>query len=137
MANIITKKQRAVLNDIFIDGLSESAAIEKNAIDAATYRRWLSDSAYLDEIQFHIESAQREGKLLIARHCAFAAAKLVQLAGSDKEETARKACLDIIGAYQVSAVKSQPSDDNEQQTDFNISPNQAEKILQILAMKEA
>jgi hypothetical protein len=134
MANIITKKQRAVLDEIFDTGLSETDASTKHGIDAATYRKWLKDETYQNEMQLYIESAQRQGRLLIARHCAFAAAKLVGLANSDKEETARKACLDIIGAYQTTDNRVQ-STDSEQQTDLNIPPEKAERILQILAGK--
>ena len=135
MQKVITKKQRAVLDEIFDNGLSETDAATKHGIDAATYRRWLKDETYQNEMRLYIESAQRQGRLLIARHCAFAAAKLVGLANSDKEETARKACLDIIGAYQTTDNRVQSTDDSEQQTDFNITNEKAEKILEILAGK--
>jgi hypothetical protein len=138
MRKVITQKQRAVLDEIFDTGLSETDAATKHGIDAATYRRWLKDETYQNEMQLYIESAQRQGRLLIARHCAFAAAKLVGLANSDKEETARKACLDIIGAFMAQQPKAQApnSDDSEQQTDLNIPPEKAERILEILAGKK-
>ena len=132
---IITKKQRTVLDEIFDNGLSETDAATKHEIDAATYRKWLKDETYQNEMRLYIESAQRQGRLLIARHCAFAAAKLVGLANSDKEETARKACLDIIGAYQTTEVRSEKLEETSEDADLNLSQNQAEKILEILAMK--
>lgn len=134
MSEFITKKQRSVLDDIFIDGLSESSSLKKNRINANTYRQWLNDQIFQKEIQFYIDSAQRQGKILIARHCEFAAAKLVQLAGSDKDETARKACLDIIKASKNPENKNKTTEEPAEPK-MDLSPDKAAKILEIMAGK--
>ncbi len=99
----LNRKQIAVINDIFSSEFDEQTVLDKHKVSRNTYNKWLADASFSDELCRRIESAQRQSRLIIARYTSLAAAKLVQLTGSEKEETARKACLDIITLPMLSA----------------------------------
>ena len=92
----LSKKQLAVMEDLFNGGLDEQAVLDKHKVSRNVYDRWLTDGLFVSEFDRRIMSAHRQSAALIARYAPLAAAKLVQLTESEKEETARKACLDII-----------------------------------------
>ena len=72
----------------------------------------------------------------MAKYSQLAAAKLVQLTGSEKAETARKACLDIISVPKIRADKvEQPEKapkESSQQVE-QLSDATASKLLAALA----
>ena len=92
----LSKKQLAVIDDLFSGELDEQAVLEKHKVNRNIYNRWLADDLFVSEFDLKIMSAHRQSAVLIAKYAPLAATKLVQLTGSDKEETARKACMDII-----------------------------------------
>ena len=92
----VTKRQAEVLDDLFGGEMSEVEVLAKHKVAMGTYRRWLECEVFVDEYDFRIESSRRQGQLIIARYVPAAAAKLVGLAGDDKGEVARKACLDVM-----------------------------------------
>jgi len=95
-ARKLSKRQLAVLEDLFSGELNEQAILNKHKLSRERYNEWLADEAFVEHFDRRIASAYRQSAALIARYAPLAAAKLVQLTESDKEETARKACLDII-----------------------------------------
>ncbi|MFB0525530.1 MAG: hypothetical protein ACETVZ_08295 [Phycisphaerae bacterium] len=92
----LTKRQLAVIEDLFAGELDEQAILDKHKISRNVYNRWLANERFTEQFNECIARAYRQSELIIARYAPLAAAKLVQLTESDKEETARKACLDII-----------------------------------------
>jgi len=92
----LSKKQLAVIDDLFSGELDEQAVLEKHKVNRNVYNRWLADELFVSEFDRKIMSAHRQSAVLIAKYAPLAAAKLVQLTESEKEETARKACMDII-----------------------------------------
>jgi hypothetical protein len=94
--NQLSKKQLAVMEDLFSGELDERAVLQKHKISRNVYSRWLAEGFFASEFDRRIASAHRQSAAIIAKYAPLAAAKLVQLTESDKEETARKACLDII-----------------------------------------
>jgi len=92
----LSKKQLAVIDDLFGGELDEQAVLEKHKVNRNIYNRWLADELFVSEFDSRVVSAHRQSVVLIAKYAPLAAAKLVQLTESDKEETARKACMDII-----------------------------------------
>lgn len=93
----MSKKQLAVIEDLFAGELDEAAVLDKHKISRSRYNKWLAEERFLEAFAQRIGRAYRQSRLIIARYAPLAAAKLVQLTGSDSAETARKACLDIIG----------------------------------------
>ncbi|NIP27803.1 MAG: hypothetical protein GWN67_24870 [Phycisphaerae bacterium] len=92
----LSKKQLAVIDDFFGGELDEQAVLEKHKVNRHIYNRWLADELFVSEFDRRVMSAHRQSAALIAKYAPLAAAKLVQLTESEKEETARKACMDII-----------------------------------------
>ncbi len=100
------------------------------------YNKWLAEEGFGDELSRRIDSAHRQSELIIARYASVAAAKLVQLTESEKEETARKACLDIITLPKLSVQKagpaSKPQEDVKYET-YQLSEQRVSKLLAALA----
>lgn len=92
----LSKKQLAVIDDLFSGELDEQVVLEKHKVNRNVYNRWLADGLFVSEFDRRIMSAHRQSAALIAKYAPLAAAKLVQLTESEKVETARRACLDII-----------------------------------------
>lgn len=92
----LTKKQLAVIEDLFAGELDEQAVLNKHRVSRILYDKWLSDECFTRQFTERIGRAYRQSELIIARYAPLAAAKLVQLTESESHETARKACLDII-----------------------------------------
>ncbi|MHC4533504.1 MAG: hypothetical protein ACYS6K_06090 [Planctomycetota bacterium] len=116
-AKQLTKKQLAVIEDLFVGELDEQAMLDKYKLSRKLYNQWRNDDSF-------------------ARYAPVAAAKLIQLTESDKPETARKACLDIISMPILTANrKAQPSGEPQpadtQPVSFN--PETAGKLLAVLA----
>ena len=133
--NTLTKRQLDVIEDLFAGELNEQAVLEKHNVNAKLYSKWQSDDAFVEHLEKRIAAAHRLSAALIARYAPVAAAKLVQLTQSEKEETARKACLDII-AMQPSptpASKPQPPGPDTLDHPQSLTPKTAAKILAILA----
>jgi len=132
----LSNKQLAVLDDIFNNGLTEQQALEKHNITTCRYRKWLENGLFEHEINARIDAAIRQSKLVMAHHLPWAAQRLAQLTVSEKDETARKACLDVISLHnddiaQDIAEVPQPTDEIPP-----ISPEKASRMLAILAEDE-
>ena len=134
----LSKKQLAVIDDLFSGEFDEQMALEKHKVSRNLYNRWLADTLFDTELSRRIASAHRQSQVLIARYASLAAAKLVQLTESDKEETARKACLDIITLPTLTAnARRQPDPvEPEQDNTSEISPETAGKLLTALTQLE-
>jgi len=143
----LTKRQLAVIEDLFAGELDEQTVLDKHKVSRRLYNKWLADDVFAGEFDRRIESAFRQSAALIARYAPFAAAKLVQLTESDKEETARKACLDILLMHtsrtrddgRDSPVPVQPAEGGFDQAGFQpvALPDQtASRLLSALAQPE-
>ena len=92
----LTQRQAAVIEDLFVGELDEPAILKKHGVRPGQYERWLADESFTEQLELRIARALRQGRLVLARHAAQAAARLIELTRCQKEETARKACLDVI-----------------------------------------
>ena len=130
----LSKKQLAVIEDLFSGELDEQAVLDKHKVSRNVYNRWLADENFCAEFDRRIDSAKRQGELIIAKYASLAAAKLVQLTESKSQETARKACLDIISLPQVAKKPqeaSEPEQAGEQQP--QLSDEAVSRLLAVLA----
>jgi hypothetical protein len=132
----LSKRQLAVIDDLFAGELDEQAVLDKYRVNRNVYNKWLTDEVFQAEFARRISGAHLAGEALIARYCLVAAAKLVQLTDSENQETARKACLDIISLPNVSAKRTEQTG-NEQKNDEKqheqLSAETASRILAALA----
>ena len=137
--NKLTKKQLAVIEDLFIGGLDEQAVLEKHRVSRSLYDKWLADDDFNRQFDRRIARAYRQSRAIIARYAPLAAAKLVQLTESEKEETARKACLDIISLQTFtdeSAKKSIEPQADEMEQPVQLTEQTASRLLAALAEPE-
>jgi 3-deoxy-D-manno-octulosonic-acid transferase len=133
----LNKRQSAVIEDMFAGDLDNQAILEKHRVSPKTFNRWLGDDEFMAELSRRLEWLNLQGELVVARYKSLAAARLVQLTESEKEETARKACLDIISlpkladnrAEQPTEVTPAPSQQQEQM----LSPEACSRLLAVLA----
>jgi hypothetical protein len=132
---MITKKQREVIDDLFAGLADEQQILDKHKIDRRLYDKWLADGKFAEEFERRLQSARRQGELIIARYAAFAAAKLVQLTESTNCETARKACLDIINLLRPNA-EMKPSEQPDAGQTPDLTPEMASRLLAALAVSE-
>jgi hypothetical protein len=92
----LSKRQVAVIEALFSYEMDEQAILDKYRVSRNVYMQWLGDEHFQLELIRRMKIVRILEELLIAKYSFTAAAKLVQLTGSEKEETARRACLDII-----------------------------------------
>ena len=131
----ITKRQRDVLDDLFTGRDNEQQVLEKHKISAALYHRWLAEESFAAEYERRLHYARRQGELLLARYSALAAAKLIELTQSQTQETARKACLDIITLLRPEPTKSLSDAPacGELVESSELPPDLARRLLSVLA----
>jgi hypothetical protein len=123
-----------VLEDLFNSNLDEERVLDKHKVRRGTYERWLTDEVFLERFNRHINSIRRQSELLMAKYSSLAAMKLVGLTESKRAETARRACLDIIGQPRI---KNEAEKDSKRQTvrpQAAQLPNEtASRLLAVLA----
>ena len=130
----LTKKQLRVLDDLFGGQMDEADVLKKHNVTLSTYRRWLGYEEFVSEFNFRIESSKRQGQLIVARYVPAAAARLVELAGDDKGETSRKACLDIMSMPMVTRDNNVGEVANKAEEPVEVIDNEtASRILKTLA----
>jgi len=132
----LTQRQLAVLDDLFGSELDEEGVLEKHRVRRSTYDRWQEDKVFAERFKQHLNGLKRQSELLMAKYSCLAAAKLVELTTSGKEETARKACIDIITlpnkiSEEVEQVNK--SERGEVEEISELSPKRASRLLAVLA----
>ena len=132
----LSQRQLTVLDDLFNSELDEQAVLDKHKVRRSTYDRWLADKVFSERFKQYVNGLKRRSELLMAKYSCLAAAKLVQLTGSEKAETARKACLDIISVPKIRADKDEQPEkapkESSQQVE-QLSDATASKLLAALA----
>ncbi|MFI4911039.1 MAG: hypothetical protein ACIAQZ_05175 [Sedimentisphaeraceae bacterium JB056] len=123
----ISKKQRDFLDCIIDSRIEVEAAMEQLGISSDTICRWFSMEAFTQEITRRIDVITRRADMIISQNRLLAAKRLVKLTNCEKEETARKACLDILELTAAGKVEE------NQGTMPQISQQTAAKLLEILA----
>ena len=131
----LSKTQKAVIEDM-LKGLGERDTLNKYGITQARWRKWLRGGLFGYEITLRIESAMREGKLEMARRIPRAARRLTKLTASNKAETARKACLDVIALRKADIAEESAEKASSQNQQCQLSHEKAAKIWAILAQKD-
>lgn len=127
---LLSKRQRAVIEDIFNNQLDEQSVLDKHKVSRHIYNRWLADENFGDEFNNRIASSHRQSEFIIAKYAPLAAAKLIQLTESENQETARKACLDIISVPKIAANRDEQPDKSPKDSD-----KQAEQLSEATASK--
>lgn len=136
-AKQLTKRQLDLIEDLFAGQLDEQEILDKYKLSRKIYNKWRNDDGFTEQFEKRIADAYRQSAVLIARYAPVAAAKLIQLTDSDKPETARKACLDIISMpILTDNKKAQPSGEPQSadtSPPVSLNPETAGKLLAVLA----
>ena len=132
----LSQRQLTVLDDLFNSELDEQAVLDKHKVRRSTYDRWLADKIFAERFKQYVNGLKRRSELLMAKYSCLAAAKLVELTASDKAETARKACLDIISVPKIANSRDVQTDkvskESSQQAE-QLSDATASRLLTALA----
>lgn len=131
MAKKLSKRQLAIIDELFKAEMHEADVLKKFQLTTAVYRKWLEDETFTSELAFRCQSARRQTEMILTKFAPAAAAKLVSLTQSDKDETVRKACLDIISMPTMPIEDTQPEPEDE--STEQLSPELASKLLEALA----
>jgi len=132
----LTQKQLTVLDDLFNSDLDEQVVLDKHKVRRSTYDRWLEDKLFAEQFKQYVNGLKRRSELLLAKYSCLAAAKLVQLTESENQETARKACLDIISLPSLAAKKTEQPTEPQSSPDKQaqqLLPQTASRLLAVLA----
>lgn len=133
------RRQAAVLEDLFAGKLDEQEVLQKHHVSPRLFERWLADERFAEQSERRISHTYRQSRAILASHAPKAATKLTQLTESKNEETARKACLDIIA---LDAPADRPNSPEAQSDPRNTlsandqSPEVAGRLLAALAHGE-
>jgi hypothetical protein len=131
------KKQLAVIEDLFTAELDEAEILKKHGVKPGLYRKWLADEQFTGHLEQRLAQAYHSSRVLLARSVRTAAERLIELAKCGQNETARKACLDIIYPQNDDTVKRASSPvaqtTNESVAPVSLTPEKASEILRILA----
>jgi hypothetical protein len=135
----LKRRQLALIDDLFGGELEEQAVLDKHNVSRNVYNNWLTEEGFADELSRRIVGARLQSEALIAKYSLLAASKLVQLTESESQETARKACLDIISLPQIAAKRPEQSEkvqnDNLAAAE-QLSPETASRVLAALAKEK-
>ncbi len=131
----LTKRQLAVIDDLFGGELDEQAVLDKHKVSRRLYEKWLGDEGFNEQFSLRIAGLNRQSQVIIARYLPLAAAKLVQLTECEKEETARRACLDIMSLPLLSGQKAEQggADMGQAELPQQLSAETASRLLVALA----
>lgn len=129
----LNPRQFAMINDLFSGELDEQSVLDKHKVSRGLYNKWLADDKFAAEFSRRIAALNRQGEFIIARYAALAAAKLVQLTESESQETARKACLDIISLPKLSAKAKRQAAEPKRSGAKELSTGTASRLLSALA----
>jgi len=140
-AKQLTKRQLEVIKDLFNGELDEQSVLDKHKIGRTLYNKRLEDENFIEQFDRRIAEAYRQSAVLLAKYAPLAAAKLIQLTESDKAETARKACLDIIQSdprYRTQDSKTQAQNSGPESEacgleSVSITEQTASRLLAVLA----
>jgi hypothetical protein len=92
----LNKRQRMLLDELFAGTISEQEVLDKYRIGRSVFAKWLNEPVFLRALHGRIAAAYHQSSILLARHATAAANRLISLTESNKPDTARRSCLDII-----------------------------------------
>ena len=102
----LTKRQLAVLDELFAGKTEEQTILKRHHVPRVLYEKWMADERFVKLFEQRIEHAYRQSRIILARNASEVAKRLVDLTTKDNGETARKACLDIITRQHTAAGKA-------------------------------
>jgi hypothetical protein len=130
-AIVLSDKQAGFLAD-FGGGCETSLVRACNDVSTEDLDAWLDNAAFVEQMYQRIQLAQLKGIRTLADATPLAAQQLTKIAIGKEDETARKACTDIL---QLSHKLGQAhmGEKSYLEPKIEVTDEQAEKILEIMA----
>lgn len=128
----VSRRQSALIDELFGGKLNEREVLERHKVGRQLYDRWLADGQFVEQLNRRIVAGHRESIFLIAGNAWSAAVSLLRLAECGKEETARKASLDVITLNKSAAIAGIPTTPGAKTEEA--APISAQKASQLLAV---
>jgi thymidylate synthase ThyX len=135
---VLSAKQLAVIEDLF-EGKKEQEILKKHNLSRKLYNKWLADEAFNRKLDRRAEWEYRKIAFNLARSARKAVSSLVKLAESEKGETSRKACVDLITirANHLSGTNAMPGDNPAPPPESPpLTQETAGKLLAVLAEQQ-
>lgn len=92
---MLTRKQKLVARALF-DGVSGEALLERYGVSGQLLGRWVKKDAFQAELQRYCDAAIYETQCTLSRFGPTAALHLVSLLKSEKDDTVRRAALELV-----------------------------------------
>jgi hypothetical protein len=126
---LLSKKQLMALDEFFESGGDESSVLKKHNITMALWLKWNNSVPFVKEICRRIEMLKLQSDILISKYKPYAISQLLAQCKSENNETARKACVDLMG-FVLNGKMPEPVED----TPTPVLDNEtASKMLELLA----
>lgn len=134
----LSKRQINVLNGLFSGELTLNEILKSCRVSQITYYDWLSDPFFMSAFDKRIDSGRAVLTSTLSAYSQAALLALVNLTRSQKTETARKACLDIVKLVQDERDEQTSKDDISPVPTLShngrtLTPSESSAILQVLA----
>lgn len=131
---VLRGRQRRLANNLFDLNLSCEEALKKSQVSERIFTAWLGDDWFSGLVDKRARAAVQISRMLISRNAAKAAEQLIELMESDKEETARKACLDVLtAANEINRTGGEVAAEGaDNQQDLGFDEQTAAKVLRII-----
>ena len=134
----LTGTQSAVLTDLFGGEVGRQAVLRRHGIRAKTFDRWMQEELFSAEYYERLRGACAEWELILAKYSPVAAARLIELTGSSHDETARRACVDVLKHLRAAAGESGKNGlEGEEMGEYSeLSVEVAGRLLAVLAKEK-
>ena len=134
----LSKRQINVLDGLFTGELTLNEILKSCRVSQITYYEWLSDPFFMAAFDKRIDSGRAVLTSTLSAYSQAALLALVNLTRSEKTETARKACLDIVKLVQDEKDEQTSKDDISPVPTLShqgrtLTPSESSAILQALA----
>lgn len=134
----LSSRQINVLDGLFTGELTLNEILKKCRVSQITYYDWLSDPFFMSAFDKRIDSGRTVLTSTLSAYSQAALLALVNLTRSEKTETARKACLDIVKLVQDEKDEQTTKDDTPAMPMLShqgrtLTPGESSAILQALA----
>jgi hypothetical protein len=135
----LTRQHTTLIDDFFERGLTEAEVCEKHGLTLEKLREWCQDSDFKDEVQQRLFAPVSQAWIMLARSAPKVARRLIELTDCEKDDTARKACLDILTAlpWETEDTGGSQPGAQEHRPHIEMSDEAHLAILKILANEES
>jgi len=125
---MLTKKKKKVAQAVYEGRLSETEIAEQFKISPQLLGKWLQTETFQQELHRLCETSIHETRCIISRFGPTAALQLATLLSSEKDDTVRRAALDLVDRC-LAIQKTGQDTPTDEQDDEPISDVQAKAML--------